>query len=64
MADHFYGVNIGAGLSPSGVTFGTVSAGTNFEFRITDGVTGRSKMQATNALKAILAYIEKADAPA
>jgi hypothetical protein len=64
MADHFYGINIGGGIGASGVTFGTASAGTTFEFRINDGVAGMDKMKADAALIAIRDFIAKNNAPA
>lgn len=64
MADHFYGINLGGGLDPSGVTFGTVTASKNVELRVTDGVTGINKTEVLKALEAIKARVEKNDAPA
>lgn len=64
MADHFYGINLGGGFDPSGVTVGTSTGSKNVEVRITDGVTGINKTEVLKALEAIEARIEKNDAPA
>jgi hypothetical protein len=63
MADHFYGVNLGDEMAAE-VSTGTSTTSKTFEFRITDGVTGTTKLAAVKALKSILAYIERNGAPA
>jgi hypothetical protein len=69
MADHFYGVSIGVGVDPNsaaggtGVTFGTSTAGTAIELRVTDGA-GVSKMDLLKALEVIEYYVAQSDAPA
>lgn len=64
MADHFYGVNIGAGFDPSGVSTGTSTTSKKVEVRIEDGVTGNNKTEVLKALEAIAARITKDNAPA
>lgn len=65
MADHFYGVSLGA-KGPADVTFGTVTGSTDIELRVTDATTGLTgnKVELLKALKAIEEYIIQADAPA
>lgn len=65
MADHFYGVSLGA-KGPADVTFGTSTGSTVIELRVTDatpGLTG-NKTELLKALKAIEQYIVEKDAPA
>lgn len=64
MADTFYGINIGGGFDPSAVTVGAASGGFNIELRTTDGVTGMDKMKIRAAFEAIIASVEKRNAPA
>lgn len=64
MADHFYGVAVGAGIAPSAVTIGTVTAGSNVELRVTDGLATMSKTDLLKALDAIEAAIVTSNAPA
>lgn len=64
MADHFYGVAVGNGLAPSGVTIGTATAGSNVELRVTDGLATMSKTDLLKALEAIEAAIITSSAPA
>ncbi|MDY0872826.1 hypothetical protein [Dongia rigui] len=65
MADTFYSINLGKGLSPAAVTVGASSAPTaDFEFRIKNGVAGRGKPQVINAIEAIVAKIVTSNAPA
>jgi hypothetical protein len=64
MADHFYGVNIGAGADPAGVSTGTSTTSKKVELRIEDGVSGNSKVEVLKAIDAIKAAIIEGDAPA
>lgn len=64
MADHFYGVNIGVGFDPAGVSTGTSTTSKKVELRIEDGVSGNNKVEVLKALEEIKAYITKANAPA
>lgn len=61
MADHFYGVNMGAGIDASNVSTGTSTTSKKVELRIEDGVTGNNKKQVILAVKAILAKLIKSD---
>lgn len=65
MADHFYGVSLGA-KGPADVTFGTSTGSTVIELRVTDATTGLigNKTELLKALMAIEDYIKNADAPA
>jgi hypothetical protein len=63
MADHFYSVVKGDGLSPGNVTFGTSTSAEAIELRVVDGA-GISKTDLMIALKAIQNYIVQASAPA
>lgn len=65
MADHFYGVSLGA-KAPADVTFGTSTGSTVIELRVTDATTGLTgnKTELLKALEAIKQYIVQADAPA
>ena len=69
MADHFYGVSIGVGADPdtaaggTGVTFGTSTASTAIELRVTDGA-GVTKVDLLKALEVIEYYVAQAGAPA
>lgn len=65
MADHFYGVSLGA-KGPADVTFGAATAGTAIELRVTDatsGLTGNT-VELLKAIEAIEQYIIQNDAPA
>jgi hypothetical protein len=64
MADHFYGVNMGAGVDPSGVSTGTSTTSKKVELRIEDGVSGNNKMEVLKAIEAIKNKIIEGDAPA
>jgi hypothetical protein len=64
MADHFYGINIGGGADPAGVSTGTSTTSKKVELRIEDGVTGNNKVQVLRAIEAIKARITKDNAPA
>jgi hypothetical protein len=64
MANHYYGVNIGAGLDGSGVSTGTSTTSKTVELVILDGVTGTNKMEVLKALEAIEAAIIEGNAPA
>jgi hypothetical protein len=64
VADHFYGVNLGAGLQSDNVSTGTSTTSKKVELRIEDGVTGNNKLEVLKALEAIKAKIVKGDAPA
>jgi hypothetical protein len=57
MADHFYGVNMGAGISVANVSTDTSTTSKKVELRIEDGVTGNNKKQVVLAIQAILAKI-------
>lgn len=63
MADHFYGVNLGDEM-PAEVTVGTSTTSKTFELRITDGVTGTSKLAVIKALDTLKAYLVRDSAPA
>lgn len=65
MADHFYGVNLGA-KSPDDLTFGTSTGSTAVELRVTDATTGitKDKKVLLNLVRIIQDYIAQADAPA
>jgi len=65
MADHFYGVSLGA-KGPADVTFGTATGSTVIELRVTGATTGLTgnKVELLKSLKAIEEYIIQADAPA
>lgn len=64
MANHYYGVSIGAGADASGVSTGTSTTSKKIELRIEDGVTGMNKMEVLKALEALAEYISKNNAPA
>lgn len=64
MADHFYGVNMGAGIEDSNVSTGTSTTSKKVELRIEDGVSGNSKLEILKAIEAIKAKIVMGDAPA
>ncbi len=64
MADHFYGINIGAGADPSGVSTGTSTTSKKIELRIEDAVSGMNKIEVLRALEAIKAKIMEGNAPA
>ena len=63
MADHFYGINVGGGVTGS-VTTGTVTTAKNIELRITDGVSGNSKTEVLKAIEALEYFIATSNAPA
>jgi hypothetical protein len=64
MADHFYGINVGGGLDPVGVTIGTSTAGSDIELRLRDGIAGMDKVKVNSAFHAIISAIDRANAPA
>jgi hypothetical protein len=64
MANHYFGLNIGAGADPSGVSTGTSTTSKNVELVIVDGVTGNNKMEVLKALEAIMNKIIEGNAPA
>lgn len=64
MANHYYGVNIGAGADPAGVATGTSSTGKNVELVILDGVSGNSKTEVLKAIEEIKNAILEGNAPA
>lgn len=64
MADHFYGVNIGGGADPSGISTGTSTTSKKVELRVNDGVSGNNKMEVLRAIEEIKAYIIEGNAPA
>ena len=55
VADHYYSVNVGAGLSPGNVTVGTSSSGQTIELRTRDG-QGLRKKDVVLALQGLRAY--------
>lgn len=64
MANHYYGVDIGAGFDPAGVSTGTSTTSKKVEVVILDGVSGNNKTEVLKALEAIAARITKDNAPA
>lgn len=64
MADHFYGVNMGAGADEAGVSTGTSTTSKKVELRVEDGVSGNNKTEVLKAIEAIKAKIISGDAPA
>jgi hypothetical protein len=64
MADHFYGINIGGGADPSGVSTGTSTTSKKVELRVEDGVSGNNKMEVLKAIEAIRNKIIEGNAPA
>lgn len=64
MADHFYGVNIGAALGGDGVSTGTSTTSKKVELRVEDGVSGNNKKEVLVAIEKIKAEIMTGDAPA
>lgn len=64
MADHFYGVDMGAGIDPNNVSTDTSTTSKKVELRVEDGVTGNNKLQVLKALDAIKAKLIEASAPA
>lgn len=67
MADHFYAVSLPgakfAGATAT-VTKGTSTNSGNFELRVTDGVTGMSKVEIQKGLEVLLDFIVTDSAPA
>ena len=61
MSDVFYGVSIGSGADPAGVTRGTSTTSLKFELRVEDAVSGNSKFEVLRALEAIKAKIMRDD---
>ena len=57
MADHFYSVVKGDGLSSGNVTAGTSTSGEAMELRTRDG-QGLTQMDVVQGLQSLLAYIE------
>lgn len=57
MADHFYSVVKGDGISPANVTVGTSTSSEAMELRTRDG-QGLTQMDVVQGLEAIKAYIE------
>ena len=64
MAKHYYGVNIGAAPTDAGTTVGTSTGNKDVELVITDSVTGMSKTKVVEAVKKLMMYIIRDDAPA
>jgi hypothetical protein len=64
MADHYYGVDIGATFGSGGVSTGTSTTSKNVEIRIRDGVTGMNKTEVLKAIEKLEAYITVNNAPA
>ena len=66
MADHFYGVNKGAGADPNGdvgfqaVAVGTSTTGKSIELRLHDG-DALNKIEVLKALEALEDYILRPD---
>ena len=56
MADHFYSVVKGDGLSPGNVTAGTSTSTESIELRVHDG-DGHSQVSVLLAIEALEAYI-------
>lgn len=63
MADHFYGVNIGVGFDPGGVSTGTSTTSKTVELRVNDGVSGNNKVEVLKAIEEIKAKIIQGAAP-
>ncbi|UOF83098.1 hypothetical protein [Caudoviricetes sp.] len=65
MADHFYGVNLGGGADPFGVSTGTSTTSKKVELRIEDSVTGLqgNKVEILRAIEAIKSKILEGNAP-
>jgi hypothetical protein len=63
MSDHFYSATL-PGVTIGGVAKGTATASTNFELRVTDGVTGNSKTEVLKAIEALFDFIVADSAPA
>ena len=61
MADHFYGVNLGAGLDVNNVSTGTSTTSKKVELRVEDGVSGNNKKNVLLAIEAIKAKIIHSD---
>lgn len=64
MADTFYGINIGGGADPNGVSTGTSTTSKKVELRVEDGVSGNNKVEVLRAIEAIKAKILEGNAPA
>lgn len=64
MANHYYGVNRGAGIDPNNVTVGTSTGSKDVELVVLDGVSGQNKTDVLKALDAIRAKLVTSDAPA
>lgn len=64
MANHYYGISLGGGFDPSGVSTGTSTTSKTVELVILDGVTGTNKVEVLKALEAIKAKILEGNAPA
>lgn len=64
MADHFYGVNIGAGADVNNVATGTSTTSRKIELRVEDGVSGMSKVELLKGIEAIRNKIATGNAPA
>lgn len=64
MADHFYGVDLGAEFGAGGVSTGTSTTSKKIELRIEDSVTGNDKTEVLKAIEKIKAHIQTDNAPA
>jgi len=64
MADHFYGVNLGAGFGTGAVSTGTSTTSKKVELRVEDGVSGNNKVEVLKAIERIRAHITTDSAPA
>lgn len=63
MANHYYGVNLGA-QAPGDVTVGTSTGSKDVELVVLDGVTGMNKHELLKAVEVIANKIAVSDAPA
>lgn len=65
MANHYYGVNLGAGFDPANVSTGTSTTSKSVELVIVDATTGIAgdKMQVLRAIDAIKEKIIQGNAP-
>lgn len=64
MANHYYGVDVGAQFASDAVSTGTSTTSKKVELRIEDGVSGMTKIEVLKALEKIKAKITASDAPA
>jgi hypothetical protein len=64
MADHFYGVDLGAAFGAGGVSTGTSTTSKGVELRVADGVSGNNKTEVLKAIENLVAKITTDNAPA